>query len=91
MKSPKKIKKQQPVVMYPRDIKRDRQEVAERVMVLVTAYLMDELDYDEDKIIELWQGISRYTEAIHDHTITLKRVKEIIQKCTGIKMLGWRK
>ena len=90
MKSPRKIKKQTPVVMYERDIRKIKMELADKTLCLVTAYLMDELDYDEDKIIELWEGIARYSAAIKDHTITLNKVKEIIQDRTGIKFLGWK-
>ena len=93
MRSPKKTRRpsQTPVVMMARDVTKLKQQVSDRVLCLVTAYLMDELDYDEDKIVEMWEGISRYAAAIDDHTITLNKVKEIIQEHTGIKFLGWKK
>ena len=70
MKSPKKIKKQRPLVLYERDINKIKMQVADRMLCLVTAYLMDEVDYDEDRIVELWNGVSRYSAAIKDHDIT---------------------
>lgn len=81
---------QKVVTMTVRDINKLKMEVAERVLCLVTAYTMDELDYDEDKIVDLWLGIQRYSNAIKEHDITLKKVKDIIEDKTGIKMLGWK-
>lgn len=92
MRSPRKTTRpsQTPVVLYDRDIKRMKGEVFDKTMTLVLGYLMDDLDYDEDRIIETIEGIMRYGEAIADHTITLRRVKEIIQDKTGLKLLGWK-
>lgn len=91
MKSPRKRTRpsQTPMVMYPRDIKRMKEGISDNVLTLVTAYLMDEFDYDDEKIVELWEGIARYSNAVEDHTITLKKVKQIIADNTGIKLLGY--
>lgn len=78
------------IVMTARDVTKAKKEIADRTLTLITAYLMDELDYDEDKIVELWEGITRYSEAIKDHTITLNKVKDIIEERTGIKLKGWK-
>ena len=92
MKSPKKRTRpsQTPVVLYERDIRKMMDNAADNMLTLVTAYLMDELDYDEDRIVDLWNGITWYAESIKDHTITLKKVKDIITENTGIKLLGSR-
>lgn len=79
---------QTPLVLYPRDLKKMEAQTWDMMFTLVSGYLMDELDYDEDKIIDLWKGIERYMGAVKDHTITLKRVKEIINECTGLKVMG---
>ena len=82
---------QQVITMTARDVTKMKMEIADRMLCLVTAYLMDELDYDEENIVKLWEGITRYSQAIKDHTLTLNKVKEIIQDNTGIKFLGWKK
>ena len=93
MKSPKKLRRpsQTPIVLYKRDLERIKLSVTDQVLTLVTGYLMDEFDYDEDKVVELWEGITRYHKAIEDHIITLNEVKEIIKKHTGLDLLGWKK
>ena len=93
MRGPKKTKRpsQTPLVLYERDLRKLRESISDHVLTLVTGYLMDELDYDEDKIVALWEGIARYSNAVEDHLITLNTVKEIIEKNTGIKMLGFTK
>lgn len=81
---------QKVITLTAREITRIKKEISDRTLTLITAYLMDELDYDEDKIIELWEGITRYSEAIKDHSITLNKVKDIIQEKTGIVLKGWK-
>lgn len=92
MKSPRKRTRpsQTPVVLYPRDLEKIKMHVVDDVLTQVTAYLMDEFDYDEDKIVELWEGIARYSKAIKEHTISIKKVKEIIKEHTGINLVGWK-
>lgn len=92
MKSPKKRTRpsQTPVVLYQRDIKRIKYEIADDILTNVSAYLMDELDYDEDKIVALWEGTARYAKAERDGLITKSKVKSIIEKHTGLKLLGYR-
>ena len=92
MKSPKKKTRpsQTPIVMYPRDLNKVKWDIADDVLTMVTAYLMDEMDYDEDKIVALWEGIARYSKAEKEHVITRSKVKRIIQEHTGIKLLGYR-
>lgn len=78
------------ITLTNRELNKLKLDVTERVLCLVTAYMMDELDYDEEKIVDMWLSIQRYANAIKDHTITLNKVKEIIQEKTGIKFLGWK-
>ena len=77
--------------MYPRDLNKIKWDITDDVLTLVTAYLMDEMDYDEQKIVDLGEGIARYSKAEKDHYITRSKVKKIIEENTGIKLLGYKK
>lgn len=59
-------------------------------MILFAAYLMDELDYNEDRILSVWDGVSRYAEAIQNKDITMKKVCEIVNAHTGLN-IRWNK
>ncbi len=67
-----------------------RLDVAQQVMILTCAYLMDEWDYDKDKICEVWDAINRYAGYIDTKQITLRKVVDIINEHTGLD-LHWNK
>lgn len=69
------------------DLERMKVEIAHRTLLLVTAYTMDELNYDEDKIIEMWDAIARWSDAIDKQkVIKLNDIADIINQHTGLKL-----
>lgn len=91
MSRPKSTNPRTQLVITERDLKKIKTDISHRTLVLVTAWTMDELDYDEDKIIEMWDGISRWADAIdHKKLIKLETVCDIISEHTGLK-LRWNK
>ena len=69
------------------DLERMKVEIAHRTLLLVTAYTMDELNYDEDKIIEMWDAIARWSDAIDNQkVIKLNDIADIINQHTGLKL-----
>jgi hypothetical protein len=68
-----------------KDIKHIENVACQKILILSAAYLMDEMDYSEDKVVEYWDSITRYVTAIKDHTITLDKVCEIITEHTGLE------
>lgn len=69
-----------------RKLEEVKKEAVGQTFLLVAAYLMDELDYDEKKILDLWDGITRYSEAIDKKLLTMGKVCYIIEKHTGLKV-----
>lgn len=87
MSRPKVKKPSDKVVMTKRDLERLRLEVAHRTLLLVTAWTMDELNYNEDKIIEMWDGIARWSDAIDKQKlIKLNDIADIINEHTGLTL-----
>lgn len=87
MSRPKKLKPNDKVVMTKRDLERLRLEVAHRTLLMVTAWTMDELDYDEDRIIEMWDAIARWADAIdRQKVIKLNDIADIINEHTGLTL-----
>ena len=70
----------------PRKLEEIKKEAIGQTFLLVAAYLMDELDYDEQKIIDLWDGVTRYSEAINKNLLTMGAVCYILEKHTGMKV-----
>lgn len=71
---------------------RIKSSAVEQTMILVAAYLMEEpeFDYSDERILELWQGISRWSVAVKDHTISCEKVCDIINQNTGLN-IHWGK
>lgn len=93
-KTPKKHKSYEGILVNPDPValyaiqtikKRVETETFNKAFLLVTAYLMDEFDYDASRIGDMWDGIARYSEAIDSHLISLEKVGEIITEHTGIE------
>ena len=87
MSRPKATNPKRQLVLTERDLKRIKTEISHKTLVLVTAWTIDELGYDEDKIIEMWDGIARWADAIdHQKIIKLNDVCDIISEHTGLKL-----
>ena len=87
MSRPKVQKPKDKIVLTKRDVERMKVEIAHRTLLLVTAYTMDELGYDEDKIIDMWTAISRWSDAIDkEKIIKLNDVADIINEHTGLTL-----
>lgn len=53
----------------------------------MTAWTMDELNYEEDKIIAMWDGITRWSDAIDKQKlIKLNDIADIINEHTGLTL-----
>jgi len=90
MSVPKARKPKTHVTLTQKDITRIREEATARALVLATAYLMDEMDYDEDRLIGFWEGVSRYAKAIDTKIISLRTVTRIIEDHTGLTLGAWK-
>jgi len=87
MSRPKKLKPSDKLTLTKRDLERIKTEIAHRTLLMVTAWTMDELDYDEEKIIQMWDGIARWSDAIDNQkVIKLNDIADIINKHTGFEL-----
>ena len=74
------------ITITPRKLDEIKKEAIGQTYILVAAYLMDELDYSEDKILEIWDGVAKYADAIRNKDITMKRICYILEAHTGLKV-----
>ena len=79
-------KKNKRVEVTPRKFQEMKVDAMGQAFILASAYLMDELDYDPQKIIDFWNGVCRYSGAIQDKLITIHKVVEIINENTGLNV-----
>ena len=77
------------VEMTPRKVEQLAREASAKAMILFAGYLMDDQDFDAERICEVWDGVTRYAEAIDNKLITLSKVCEIINEHTGLN-IRWR-
>lgn len=74
------------ITITPRKLQEIKTEAIGQTFLLVAVYLMDELNYEEDKILEIWDGVSRYADAIKTKTISMHKVCKILEEHTGMKV-----
>lgn len=79
-------KKNKRVEITPRKLNEMKIDAMGQAFILSSAYLMDELDYDPEKIIDFWNGVCRYSEAIETKLITIHKVVDIINENTGLNV-----
>lgn len=82
----KKRKKQVHIDLTESKLNKLKAEISDAVtgqaLLLVTAFCAEEYDLDDNGVLDLWDSLSRWSEAIADHTITLNTVKKIIEDRT---------
>ena len=57
-----------------------------KTAILFTAYVMEEevIGYDKDKILSMYQKIVDWVKHLEDHTISIKKVEDIINDATDL-------
>ena len=90
MSVPKARKPKTHITLTQRDITRIREEATARALVLATAYLMDDMDYDEDRLRDFWDGVARYADAIDTKLISINTVTQLIEEHTGLSLGAWK-
>lgn len=84
MKSkPRNHKAERPVLMYRKDIEKLQTETQEAALVLMLAYLMDEEDFDDERVRQMWQKMESWMLAVKDHLVAVEEVKKIIFEQRG--------
>jgi len=83
-----KVKKQITYTMGEKAMQRLKDEITDdavkKASLMFIAYIMDEYDYDTDKLVELFLGIERYLNAMNEHLISAEKVRSIIKERTGL-------
>ena len=77
MKGKKKSEKQRVV---------NSMKATKRVLILSAAYLMEEQDWDDDALVEYYEAIVRWCDAIKDHWISIDQVIKMINEKTGAEI-----
>ena len=72
------------VEITPKKLEDIKKDVAGQTLILVIGYMMDEMDYDADHLIDIWNGVSRYAEAVDSKLISLNKVCDIINQNTWL-------
>jgi len=67
-------------------------EGIQQTTLLFLSYVMEDpaIDCDEDKIIEMLEGVTRYLKAVDEHLISMNQVSDIIHEKTGMR-IKWRR
>ena len=80
-------KSERPQMLYKRDIRKMKNDIYYKTQVLLFAFLMDELNYSAERIIEVKEALDRYLEAIDKKLLTVEKVEKIIEEYTELKMI----
>ena len=72
--------------MDEKAVRKIEQETWQKCLILSAAFLMDEMGYSEDRIIEYWDSMTHYLDSINDKIITMDKVCDIIHEHTGLDL-----
>lgn len=61
-------------------------KATKRVLILSAAFLMEEQDWDDDALVEYYEAICRWSDAIQDHWISIDQVINMINEKTGAQI-----
>lgn len=78
------MSKYKKVELTPRKVAEIKRDAATQMMIMLAAYLMDYEGFDDKQIVDAWQGVTRYAEAVNDKLISLNKVCKIINENTGL-------
>ena len=80
------MSKYKKIELTPRKLDEIKMQAIGQTYILFAVYMMDELDYSEDKILEVWDAIARYADAVKEKTITMNKICTILEEHTGMKV-----
>ena len=91
----KRVKKKRDVrakyTLSDKQLKKIKAEVtAEAVTKTGMLYLaaLGEMGWNEDKIVELFETVSRYAQYVDDKVVKIKEIQDIIERRTGMTIIG---
>lgn len=96
MKAGKKKGKPKSIVLNQSALRDLKADATDEVAILFSACFMDEYCFDEEtgdyypdtdeRIIDLWTRLSRYSRAVKDHDISINRVRKIIEEVSTLEI-----
>ena len=63
-----------------------RNRAIQRMLVLSAAYLMEEQDWDDDRLIDYYEAMCRWSDAIDTKLITIQKVIDMVNEKTGAEI-----
>lgn len=84
------MSKYKKIEVTPRKLQEIKNDVTGQTLILTLGYLMDDMDYDPESLLGVWEGVTRYAEAVNTHIISLQKVCDIINEHTGLG-IRWNK
>ena len=96
MKAGKKKGKPKSIVLNRSALRDLKASATDEVAILFSACFMDEYCYDEEageyypdtdeRIIDLWERLTRYSRALDDHLISINKVRQIIEEVSTLEI-----
>lgn len=80
------MSKYKKIEVTPRKLQEIKDDTAKQMILLLLAYLMDEVDYSAEKLIDVYNSLTRYVAAINDHLISVKAIQSIIKNNTNLEI-----
>lgn len=83
------------VTVSVKDLKRQKEQIAlemtERINLLYLTVLAEEYGFDEDKLCEVMETVTRWAGYIDEKIVPIEKTAEIIERKTGMKLTKWSK
>ena len=96
IKAGKKPKDPNKIVLNRTELRKLKEEATDEIAIIFSACFMDEYCFDEEtgdyypdtdeRIIDLWTRLSRYSRAVKAHDISINRVRKIIEEVSTLEI-----
>lgn len=79
-------KEKRPITLTQAKIRKMKEDVTWKTLVMFIACAMDEFDWDENDVEAFSIRLNRYMEAVDTHLISVHKVAKIVEEVTGMKI-----
>ena len=77
-------KEKKPVMMTQAKIRKLKEDITWKTLVMFIACAMDEFDWGIDEVTDFSVRLNRYMEAVDTHLLSIHKVAEIVEEVTGM-------
>lgn len=77
-------KEKKPIVMTQAKVRKLKEDITWKTLVMFIACAMDEMDWGIDEVTDFSVRLNRYMDAVDTHLLSIHKVAQIVEEVTGM-------